>query len=186
MPDKAFFLDRDGCLIKEKDYLSCVEDLEIYDFSFEAVKLMKEKGFFAFVLTNQSGVARGYFTEDDVKKINDEIQKRFKAYGALIDGFYYCPHYKNGMVKEYAIECDCRKPKIGLVKQVLKDFPQIDLSKSYMVGDKISDVKMAHNAGCKGILVKTGHGEEELKNLHDNITPEKVCENLLDAVKSLN
>ena len=186
MPDKAFFLDRDGCLIKEKDYLSNVKDLEIYDFSFEAVKIMKEKGYLVFVLTNQSGVARGYFTEADVKIINDEIQKRFRAYGTSIDGFYYCPHYKDGKIKEYAVDCECRKPKIGLVKQALNDYPQIDLSQSYMVGDKFSDIQMAHNAGCKGILVRTGYGKEELKNPHDNITPEKVCENLFDAVKRLN
>ena len=186
MLNKAIFLDRDGCLIEEKDYLSRVEDLDIFDFSFEAVKKMKELGYMVFVLTNQSGVARGYFTEDDVKNINIEIQSRFRARGTSIDGFYYCPHYKDGKVKEYAIDCDCRKPKIGLIKQVLKDFPKIDLSMSYMIGDKFSDVQMARNAGCKGILVKTGHGKEELNSRHDNITPEKVCENLLDAVNALN
>lgn len=186
MLNKAIFLDRDGCLIEEKDYLSCVEDLEIFDFSYDAVKKMKEKGYMVFVLTNQSGVARGYFTEEDVKNINKEIQSCFNAHKTSIDGFYYCPHYKGGKVKEYAIDCDCRKPKIGLIKQVLKDFPNIDLSQSYMIGDKFSDVQMAHNAGCKGILVKTGHGKEELKSKHENITPEKVCENLLDAVDALN
>ena len=147
---------------------------------------MKEKGYLVFVLTNQSGVARGYFTEDDVININKEIQARFNSFGTSIDGFYYCPHYKNGKIEKYSVDCDCRKPKTGLVKQVLKDFPEIDLSKSYMIGDKFSDIQMAHNAGCKGILVKTGHGQDELKTKHDNITPYKVCENLLDAVQELN
>lgn len=183
---KAIFLDRDGCLIEEKDYLSCVEDLKIYDFSFEAVKLFKEKGYLIFVLTNQSGVARGYFTEDDVKEIHKEIQRQFREKDLSIDGFYYCPHYKNGKIEKYSIDCDCRKPKIGLIKQVLKDFPDIDLKNSYMIGDKFSDVQMGHNAGCKGILVKTGHGMEELNSSHDNITPERVCENLLDVARNID
>ena len=183
MHSKAVFFVIYGCLIEEKDYLSRVEDLEIFDFSIEAIKKMKEKGYLVFVLTNQSGVARGYFTEKDVKNINDAIQSQFKACGISIDGFYYCPHYKDGKIEEYAVDCECRKPKIGLVKQVLRDFPDIDLKKSYMVGDKFSDVLMAHNAGCIGFLVKTGHGMDELSKAHDNITPEKVCENLLEAVK---
>jgi len=183
MLKKAIFLDRDGCLIAEKNYLSKVEDLDIYDFSFDAIKSMKKKNYLVFVLTNQSGVARGYFSEEDVKNINKEIQIRFKERGVSIDGFYYCPHYKDGKVKKYAVDCDCRKPKIGLIKQALKDFPQIDLSQSYMVGDKFSDVQMAHNAGCKGVLVKTGHGTEELEKEHNEITPDYVCNNLLEFVK---
>ena len=182
MVKKAIFLDRDGCLIKEKNYLSKIEDIEIFDEAYVALKSFQDAGFLLFIVSNQSGVARGYFTENDVLNVNNEIINRFKDKGIIIAKSYYCPHLKEGIIKEYAIDCECRKPKIGLIKQAIADFSDIDLSKSFVIGDKLSDIQLAHNASMQGILVKTGHGQEEVSKIElKNIQPDYICENIANS-----
>lgn len=162
----ALFLDRDGTLIEDVGYLGRVSQIRFYRGAAKALRRLKEAGFLLFVVTNQSGVARGYFPESRVREIHRAIQSRLKAQGAGIDGFYYCPHYPGAEVRRYARICSCRKPKPGMVRQALRDFA-VDPGKSYMVGDKLDDLGLAENARLGGgFLVRTGQGrrsERELK-----------------------
>lgn len=177
---KACFLDRDGVLIEEKNYLASIADVNIPDETLEALKIIKNKGFKIIVITNQGGVARGYYSENAVIAVHKEIDRILALKDLAIDAYYYCLHHPDGSVKEYSIACDCRKPSPGMILQAAKDF-NIDLSKSFMIGDKMSDVKAAENAGCLGILVKTGHGKNHAeKALKKNVI---VKENILEAVK---
>jgi D-glycero-D-manno-heptose 1,7-bisphosphate phosphatase len=162
----ALFLDRDGTLIEDVGYLGDVSLIRFYKGAARSLRRLKQAGFLLFVVTNQSGVARGYFPESRVREIHRAIQLKLKAQGAGVDGFYYCPHYPGGEVKRYAKVCSCRKPKPGLVRQALKNFA-VDLKKSYMAGDKLDDLGLAKNARLGGcFLVRTGQGrrsERELK-----------------------
>lgn len=161
----AVFLDRDGTLIPDLGYLSDPKHVKLYRGTAEALKLLRQAGFYLFVVTNQSGVARGYFPESTVKSVHKRLRAMLKAKGALIDAFFYCPHYRAGEAKRYVKVCDCRKPKPGMVKQALRKYP-IDLQHSYMVGDKIDDMELARNAKVAGgILVRTGNGRKSEKKL---------------------
>jgi len=179
MQKPAVFIDRDGTLIKDVSYIKDVEDLELFDKTIFAIKKLNQAGYRAIVVSNQSGVARRYCTESDVKRINAKLKSLLQEQGAYLDGFYYCSHYKQGIVKEYAKDCNCRKPETGLIKQALRAFPDINLKKSYVVGDKACDVKLAQNAGCRGVLVLTGHGEENRKLC----CPDFVAEDIDSAVE---
>ncbi len=161
----AVFLDRDGTLIHDADFLSQPSQVRLFPGSAEALKLLRGGGFRLFVVSNQSGVARGYFTETSVKKANRKIQTLLKAKGARVDRFFYCPHYPQGKVKSLAINCDCRKPNLGMVKKAARLYP-LDLKRSYVIGDKIDDLMLAKKAGvAAGILVRTGKGRKSEKQL---------------------
>lgn len=173
----AVFLDRDGTLIEEINYLKNVEDIKLIEGTAQSIKKLNDNNLLALLVTNQSGVARGYFTEDNVKMINQTLAFILKDKEAYLDGYYYCPHHIKGTVKQYAYDCDCRKPRTGLIKQALEDFKEINLEKSYMIGDKSIDIELAKNAGCKGILVKTGYGISQ-----DSIGADYIAENINDAI----
>ena len=143
----AVFLDRDGTIIEEENYLSNFSQIKIYPFSFSALKILKDCGFKIFIITNQSGVARGYFTEDFVKKVNTFLCEKLG-----IDDFFYCPHIPED-------NCNCRKPEKGLIQQALKKYPEIDLKNSYFIGDKEVDVETGKKCNMKTILVGTGYGK---------------------------
>lgn len=177
---KACFLDRDGALIEEKIYLSSISDVCIFPETYDALKLLKEDGFKIIVVTNQAGVAKGFYDESTIPQIHKEIDRQFALAGVKVDAYYYCPHHPKGKVQEYAIKCDCRKPSPGMILKAVKDF-DIDLTKSFLIGDKMSDIGAAENAGCAGILVKTGHGKEHI----DRAQKEGIIvkENILEAVK---
>jgi D-glycero-D-manno-heptose 1,7-bisphosphate phosphatase len=164
----AVFLDRDGTLIKDVGYLAEPSGIRLYRGVAQALRKLRAAGYLLFVLTNQSGVARGYFPESSVKKVHRALQARLKAQGARIDGFYYCPHYPGAPLKAYAKICSCRKPNPGMVRQASRSFA-VDLKKSYMVGDKLDDLGLAVRAGLAGAyLVRTGNGrrsEREMKKL---------------------
>ena len=149
----------------------------------QAIRWANERGFLVIVITNQSGVARGYFSEDDVHRLHEWMNEDLARFGAHIDAFYYCPHLPNGSVVVYAKECDCRKPKPGLFLQAGKDF-DADFGRSFMIGDKISDLQAAFAAGCSGgALVMTGHGkEQEIVKLDREY---KIVGNILEAVDRL-
>ncbi|MEQ1604650.1 MAG: HAD family hydrolase [Pyrinomonadaceae bacterium] len=156
MKKPAVFVDRDGTLIEEVNFLSRVEDLRVFPFTRAAIKLLKENGFLVIVLTNQSGIARGKYREADMHAIHDQIQ--YELDGG-IDAFYFCPHLPSA-------ECHCRKPNLGMIESAQADF-EIDMERSWMVGDKNLDVQIAKNAGIKSVLVLTGYGEKHrpaLKN----------------------
>ena len=183
---KAFFLDRDGTLNVEVDYLYRCEDFALIDGALEAVRRIHEAGFLAVVVSNQAGIARGKYTLNDVKKLEKymcEVMGKADPM-AVPDGFYYCPHHPSkGTVPELVKECSCRKPSPGMLLQAQKEL-KIDLASSYMIGDKLSDVEAGIRAGCReSIFVKTGHGLEEVEQARNRNYP--VCDDLLQAVKRI-
>lgn len=149
----AAFLDRDGVLNVDKGYVYRIEDIEWIDGAKEAVKYLNDLGYLVFVVTNQSGIARGYYTEEDVKGLHLWMQAELVQYDAHIDGFFYCPHHPEGSQEKYRMDCKCRKPKSGMIEQAMSTWP-IDLAKSFIIGDKKSDVEAGSLAGIKGYLFK--------------------------------
>ena len=152
---KAIFLDRDGTIIADKGFVHKKEDLELLAGAVEAIKLANRHGFLVVVVTNQSGVARGLFTEEDVKAFNAQLAQVLAGQGTKIDAFYYCPHHPQAPLPTYRKECDCRKPAPGLILRAARELG-IDLSRSWTVGDNPRDVEAGKQAGCSTILL----GEE--------------------------
>jgi len=180
---KACFLDRDGVLIVDKNYLHDVSQVELEPGAAEAVRLLNRNGYQVVVVSNQSGVARGYFTEAKVREVNQYIHRLLEADGARIDGWYFCPHHPKGTVPEYTVKCDCRKPEPGLLLRAAKEL-DLDLQASYMIGDKVSDVEVGNRAGCRaGILVMTGQAEDIPVDQRKHLR--YIADNLLEAVKLL-
>ena len=152
MSRKAAFLDRDGTIIPETGARTADPDVEPIPGAAGAIKTLRDAGFLIVVVTNQSGVARGYYTEAELAEMHSALLATFEAEGAAIDAIYYCPHLPEGTVAEYAVECDCRKPKPGLLLRAAQEH-DIDLAASYLVGDAERDVEAARAAGCKGVTV---------------------------------
>ena len=159
---KAIFFDRDGTLNVDKNYLYKVGDFEWLGDAPKAIRWANEHDYLVIVVTNQSGVARGYFTEEDVRSLHAWMNEDLARFGAHIDAFYYCPHFPDGSVAAYAKECDCRKPKPRLIEQACADF-DIDRGESLLIGDKLRDVECAAAAGVRGILCEGGSLLELLK-----------------------
>lgn len=182
----AVFLDRDGTINEEVGYLDRAEKLRMIPAAFEAVRLINQSGMEAVVVSNQAGVAKGLFTESFVHEINDLIQNALLEKGARIDAFYFCPHHPTEGVDPYRRICNCRKPAAGLLQQAAVD-RNIDLSRSYLIGDRLRDVETAHRAGAKGVLVATGYGQEVIENGGQDApnelnTPDAVAKDILEAV----
>ena len=179
---QACFFDRDGVIIEEADYISDPSLVRLCPFAGDAIRAMHDAGRLVIVVSNQSGIARGYFTEADLRAVEARMNELLAEAGVKIDAAYYCFHHKKGIVPEYAIDCDCRKPKPGMLLRAAKDL-DIDLAASFMIGDKESDLEAGLNAGCRGVaLVRTGHG------VHQNI--EKIPQavdvgDVLTAAKEL-
>ncbi len=189
------FLDRDGTIVHEANYLHRVEDMELYPSAAEAIRLLNQSGRLVVVVTNQSGVARGILSENEISVIHAALQKQLAHLGARIDRFYYCPHLPNAPVADFSCECECRKPNPGMVFAAARDL-NIDLERSYLIGDKQTDIETAHRAGCVSVLVKTGYGASAAERQVDTETvrqgdskaeepavPDYVANDLLDAVK---
>jgi D,D-heptose 1,7-bisphosphate phosphatase len=174
----AVFLDRDGTINEEVEYLSRLEDLRIFPLCHEAIGRINKAGMKVIVVTNQSGVARGYFNEDFLHTLHGQINKMLGEGGAHIDRFYYCPHHPTEGKGTYTRDCDCRKPKTGMFLKAAREMG-IDLSSSYMIGDHQKDMEAADNAGIKGVLVRTGYG----KNADVSEGTVYIASDLLDAVQ---
>lgn len=153
---KAAFFDRDGVLNVDKSYLYKIEDLEWIDGAKEALAYLTQQGYTIFVVTNQSGIARGYYSVDDMNKLHDFMAQQVAAAGGKIEKFYYCPHLPEGKIAEYAVECDCRKPKPGLILRAFEEY-DIDKDNAFLIGDKPRDVESAEAAGIKGYLFSGGN-----------------------------
>jgi D-glycero-D-manno-heptose 1,7-bisphosphate phosphatase len=182
----AVFLDRDGTLSEEVGYVDDPSRFHVFACSIEAIKLLNDNGFLAIVVTNQSGVARGYFAESMVTTIHEKLQQTLEPAKAKIDAFYYCAHHPSLGEPPYRQDCDCRKPRDGMIRQACQSF-DIDVNESWMIGDRYRDIQMGHNAGMRSALVLTGFGRGEWENEHDlwKQQPEMVCENVLHAVESI-
>jgi D-glycero-D-manno-heptose 1,7-bisphosphate phosphatase len=174
----AVFLDRDGTINEEVGYLRRIEDLRLIPHTAEAVRLINKNGMKAVVISNQSGVARGFFSETFVGTVHARLDEMLQQEGAVIDGFYFCPHHPTEGDEPYRTVCSCRKPEPGMLLKAAAEL-NIDLTQSYVVGDMPKDIHAADRVGAKGILVKTGYS----KDADASIAPAYVAEDLLDAVQ---
>lgn len=163
MANKAVFLDRDGTLNVEKEYVHRIEDWEWIPGAIDALVVLKKAGFLVIVVTNQAGIARGYYTDAEVRHLHARINRELSKHDATIDGFYHCPHHP-----EFNAKCECRKPMSGMIYKAKHDF-DITLDRSWLVGDKASDIHAGLSAGVKPILVLTGYGKEERTLLDEGI-----------------
>lgn len=185
MKKAAVFIDRDGTINEQMGYINHVSRFRIIPGVPEAIRLLNNLGFLAIVVSNQSGVARGYYPLDLVVEIHALLKKRLQEEAdAIVDAILFCPHYPQGVVPEFAVDCECRKPKTGLIDQACLAF-DIDLSRSFMVGDMCSDMEFARRAGLKGVMVKTGYGLGEIEYVLPGIEekPIRIAHDLLDAVQ---
>ncbi len=182
MRSPAVFLDRDGTINEEMGYINHPERFIILPKVVEAIKFLKAHKFKVVVVTNQAGVARGYFPEGLIERIHKLLQAHLKSKGTCLDAIYYCPHHPNALVPEYRKDCPCRKPRPGLVYKAVKDL-NLDLDRSYVVGDRFTDIELAHNLGIKGVLVLTGYGKGELEYIAPKhpLRPHFIAKDLYEA-----
>lgn len=165
---KAVFLDRDGTINVEVQYLNKVEEFQFIPGVPYALKRLKEAGLLLVVVTNQSGIGRGIYDEAALQRVHDHMHRELAGYGVEIDACYFCPHHPEHATGEYLKECSCRKPLPGMLQQAAEAL-DIDLAASYMVGDKLIDVEVGINAGCTPILVMTGYGSSHLERLPEGV-----------------
>ncbi|MPY91146.1 MAG: HAD-IIIA family hydrolase [Luteitalea sp.] len=180
MSTPAVFLDRDGTLIVDVGYLRRVEQLELFPWTVDALRLLQRAGFKLVVVTNQSGVALGLLDEPAVIAAHAALDLRLRAGGARMDGYYYCPHHPRGTVAPYASDCACRKPKAGLAERAAREL-DLDLDRSWVVGDRWLDMGLAAACGARGVLVRTGYGESAASEPHDGIEADAIVANLMEA-----
>jgi D-glycero-D-manno-heptose 1,7-bisphosphate phosphatase len=174
----AVFMDRDGTINEEVGYLSKPEQLRLYPEAVEAIGILNRAGIPVVVITNQSGIARGYFDEAFVNGLHARINEILGASGARIDRFYFCPHHPTEGIGPYLKTCTCRKPEPGMLLAAARELG-LDLPRSYMIGDMPKDIEAAVNAGAKGILVRTGYG----KKAADSTGAAYVADHVLEAVR---
>jgi D-glycero-D-manno-heptose 1,7-bisphosphate phosphatase len=177
---RAVFLDKDGTLIKNVSYNVDPALIEFEPYAFEALQILQQYEFLFVIITNQPGIAFAYFTENELKKVREHIKEILQQQGIVINGFYYCPHHKSGTLQFYAIDCNCRKPGPGLLFKAASDM-DIDLSRSWMIGDILNDVEAGNKAGCKTILINNGNETEWL--LNESRAPNYTVQNLKQAAQ---
>jgi D-glycero-D-manno-heptose 1,7-bisphosphate phosphatase len=181
---KAIFLDRDGTINEEMGYINHRSRFKVFDFTFEAIRILNNSGFLVFVITNQSGLARGYFDQRLLSEIHTDLIDSARQEKAIIEKIYYCPHHKDGSVEKYKIECDCRKPKPGMLLKAKEEY-NLALESSYMIGDRYKDIQFGQNNGLKTIMVMSGYGLGEFSYQKESWRqqPDFICKNLIDAAK---
>ena len=172
------FLDRDGTINVEAGYIRQLADLRLMDGAADAIRRLRQAGFLAILATNQTGPARGYYPESWIWQLNARLMSLLHEGGTTLDGLYYCPHLAEGTEPAYSAACDCRKPEPAMLHWAARDYG-IDLARSYMVGDKATDVEVGHNAGTRAVLLTSGYGEQvlagtyqDLKRQPDHIAPD--------------
>ena len=189
-------MDRDGTLIEERQHLTQISEIEVYAEAYRAVRRVNRRGLPAVVVTNQSVVGRGLIDEAQLEEIHQHLARQFRQEGGRIDAFYHCPHHPTEAIGDYLKDCGCRKPRPGMLRQAADDF-QIDLKRSWMIGDTLKDIQAGHNAGCRAVLVRTGYGRATLlaleaarqrRRLGPDLPPDRpgspefVAEDILEAV----
>ena len=186
----AAFVDRDGVITDLKTYnqegdlafLNRKEDILFFEDTADAIKLLNRNSIKTVMVTNTPQIAKGFITEQEAISINQEIVNRLKEKGAIIDAIYFCPHHPKGTIEKYTVSCSCRKPLPGMLLQASREM-NIDLRNSYMIGDRISDIKAGDLAGCKTIGVRTGYGCND--GFHDAI-PNEMVDNFYEAAKLID
>lgn len=161
---KAIFLDRDGTINVEKNYLYEINEFEFISGVFEGLRLLQEKGYLLIVVTNQSGIARGYYSEGDFEVLNTWMVQEFKYQGVQIEDVFYCPHLPDARVEQYRKQCDCRKPAIGMYQKAIGKY-EIDLSRSFVIGDKMRDCAICKETDCRGFLVGNNEKKEVIEQV---------------------
>ena len=188
--EKYIFLDRDGTINVEKHYLHKIEDFEYENGVLKALEGLQKLGYKFIIVTNQAGIAKGYYTESDYLILEEFIENDLREKGIIIQKTYHCPHHPQGKIP-YNVNCDCRKPKTGMFLEAIEEF-DIDIENSYMVGDRFTDLKPADELGIYPVLIKTGYGTDQLNSLvesNENIEEKfkrvMVVENLIDLLNKL-
>jgi D-glycero-D-manno-heptose 1,7-bisphosphate phosphatase len=181
MSRPAVFLDRDGTMIEERGYLDRLELLSIFPWTADAIRLLNRAGYATVVITNQAAVGRGLIDEPFVHRVHGEIDARLALGGARIDGYYYCPHFKESAIEQYRVSCNCRKPKPGMLEQAIREL-DLDPARSVMVGDRSLDVLCGRAVGARTVLVRTGHGAYEEELVPEAKGADAILNNLMEAV----
>lgn len=183
---RAVFIDRDGTISEEVGYVNHPSRFRLFPYSAAAIKLLNDNGWLAIVVTNQAGVARGYFSEAMITTIHDQLERELENAGARLDAIYYCAHHPAVGEPPYRYACDCRKPKPGLIRRAAAAFA-IDLSQSWMIGDRYSDIELARNAGVRSAFVLSGYGRGEWEHQRSEWEqePDLVSDNLLQAADAI-
>jgi D-glycero-D-manno-heptose 1,7-bisphosphate phosphatase len=176
----AVFLDRDGTMIEDVGYLDSLDRIAFFPWTVDAIRALNRAGLPVVVITNQSGIARGLFTEAFVDDTHRDMSARLAAGGARVDAYYYCPHHPDGTVESYTRRCDCRKPGRGLVDRAARDLG-LDPARSFVVGDRWLDVELGHAVGASGILVRSGSGAAEEARPPTDVAANAVVDNLAAA-----
>ena len=186
MKRRAVFMDRDGTISEEVGYVNHPSRYRVFPYSAEAVRLLNEAGWLAILVTNQAGVARGYFTEELIGSVHGVLTAELEKKGARLDAIYYCAHHPSVGEPPYRFECDCRKPRPGLIERAADRF-EIELGESWMVGDRYSDVELARNARVRSAFVLSGYGRGEWEYQRGawRHQPDLVAEDLLEAVRRI-
>lgn len=182
--NKTVFIDRDGTINQEGGYINHESRFVLIPGTMEALALLQHAGYKIIIITNQAGIANGYMTEELVNKIHRLFIKQCKVYDIKIEAIYYCPHNKHGAVEKYRQDCNCRKPKTGLIDLAMERFP-VDPHTSYIIGDKLSDLQLGWNTGIDPILVMTGYGKGEYEYCRQRWErqPVFIAGNLLEAAR---
>ncbi|MGH9387472.1 MAG: D-glycero-alpha-D-manno-heptose-1,7-bisphosphate 7-phosphatase [Vicinamibacterales bacterium] len=177
----AVFLDRDGTLNVDVGYMHAMDQLKLFPWTGDALRLLKRAGYLLVVVSNQSGIAQGMIAPDFVEQAHAEMVRRVREAGGDLDALYFCPHHPRGSVKAFATFCRCRKPLTGMVDDAVRDLG-IDVSRSWVVGDKWLDVQLGHAAGARSILVRTGWGADQERRRPEGQAADAICDNLIAAV----
>ncbi len=178
--NKAVFIDKDGTLIHDVPYNVQPRLIELENYVGTSLHMLQQQGYLLIVISNQSGVARGYFKEEALHVVNKRITELLKPYHTTIDDFYYCPHFPDGIIKKYAIECDCRKPKAGMLLKAAAEY-NIELNESWMIGDILNDAEAGNAAGCSTILIDNGNETEWIMN--EQRKPSYTVKNFKEAAE---
>lgn len=186
MKQPAVFLDRDGTINEQMGYINHPTRFVLLPAAARGIRLLNENGFLVIVVSNQSGVARGYFPLELVDEVHEIMRRRLASEGARVNDVLFCPHYPGGSVSEYAVSCRCRKPGPGMIEEAERRF-EIDMARSTVVGDRFSDMELAHACGLSGILVQTGYGRGDLEYVFPGrkVQPHAVAEDLEEAARRI-
>lgn len=183
---RAVFIDRDGTISEEVGYVNHITRYRVFPFAADAVRALNEAGWLAVLVTNQAGVARGYFKEELIGEVHAILARELRREGARLDAVYYCPHHPSAGEPPFRRDCDCRKPKPGLILRAAREL-DVDIARSWMVGDRYSDIELARNAGSRSAFVLTGYGRGELEHQSGawSHRPDIIAEDLLEAVRAI-
>jgi D-glycero-D-manno-heptose 1,7-bisphosphate phosphatase len=177
------FLDRDGTLNVEAGYIRNVSDLVLEAGAGKAIRRLNQAGVSAILVTNQSGPARNYYAESHIHDLHKRLKSLLEKEEAYLDDIYYCPHLPDGVVPEFTVACDCRKPGTGMVDKAFAEHPELNRKQAFVVGDKATDVELAHNCGAKAVLVSTGYGKAVLKGTYQWVVePDFQAASIVEAV----